>query len=78
MEQECELLERCGLFKKYQPTDDVACRWLIGQYCEGARMTRCRRKQFYLKYRILPPDDMLPNGAMIEVDPDIETIPECP
>ena len=65
MEQECELLERCGLYKKYQPTDGLACEWFIGQYCSGLAMTKCRRKRFYLKYGMLPSDDLLPNGAVI-------------
>lgn len=65
MEQECELLERCGLFKKYQPTDDLACEWFIDKYCSGLGISRCRRKRFYAKYGIVPPDDMLPTGTMI-------------
>ena len=65
MEQECELLERCGLYRKYQPTNDLACSWFIDKYCSGLGITRCRRKQFYTKYGIVPPDDMLPTGAVI-------------
>ena len=65
MEQECELLERCGLYEKYQPTDGLACSWFIDKYCSGLGITRCRRKRFYTKYGIVPPDDMLPTGAMI-------------
>ncbi len=65
MAQERELLERCGLFKKYQPTNGLACEWFIDKYCNGMGIARCRRKRFYAKYGIVPSDDMLPTGTMI-------------
>jgi len=59
------LLDRCGLYKKYQLTDDLACQWFIGQYCIGGGITECRRKKYYLRLGVLPSDNMLPSGAMV-------------
>lgn len=63
---ECELLETCGLFKKYQPTEELACRWFIDRYCTRREMANCRRKRHYLRYGTLPSDDMLPTGVVVK------------
>jgi hypothetical protein len=62
MAQECELLDKCGFFKKYQPTKDLACKGFIQQYCRGPKMTECKRKEHRQKHGIPPSDDMMPNG----------------
>ncbi|MEW5948151.1 MAG: hypothetical protein AB1711_01915 [Thermodesulfobacteriota bacterium] len=58
----CELLEKCGFFKKYQGAKDLACRGFINQYCNGPKMNECKRKEYRKKHGTPPPDDMLPNG----------------
>lgn len=40
---DCELLDRCGFFKKYQGTLDLACRGFIHAYCEGPKLDICER-----------------------------------
>jgi hypothetical protein len=62
MSRECDLLEKCGFFKKYQPTRDLACRGFIQQYCRGPKMNECKRKQYRRNHGISPSDDMMPNG----------------
>lgn len=68
MAGECEFLERCGLFTKYQSANSVACEWFIGQYCSGFGTAECRRKRFYRKHGVLPSDDMLPSGSTLIVE----------
>jgi hypothetical protein len=60
--QECELLEECGFFKKYQATKDLACKGFIQQYCKGPKMNQCRRKEYRQAHGKPPSDDMMPNG----------------
>jgi hypothetical protein len=61
----CELLEKCGFFKKYQAAKDLACKGFIRMYCNGDLMSQCKRKE-YRKINGTPPsDDMMPNGKMI-------------
>lgn len=65
MTQECELLTTCGFFKKYQVTQDLACKGFISKYCKGPQMIQCKRKEYRETYGTPPPDDMLPSGKMI-------------
>ncbi len=65
MTEECELLETCGFFKKYQAMKDLACKGFIKLYCRGPKKEICKRKQYRAEHRELPSDDMLPSGDMI-------------
>jgi hypothetical protein len=65
MVPKCDLLDRCGFFKKYGPTEELACKWFIHEYCQGRRMKDCRRKLYLLKRGELPSDDMLPTGRTV-------------
>jgi major membrane immunogen (membrane-anchored lipoprotein) len=65
MARECELLQECGLFKKYQAANDLACKGFIKVYCQGPKMAECKRVEYYLEHGMLPSDDMLPSGTMI-------------
>lgn len=65
MSQECELLETCGFFKKYQATKDLVCKGFIQQYCCGPKMNECKRKQYRQEHGSPPSDDMMPTGHMV-------------
>jgi hypothetical protein len=65
MTLECESLERCGFFKKYQDTDELACKGFINMYCRGPQRPECKRMEYRLQHGTPPSDDMLPSGAMI-------------
>lgn len=65
-EPECELLPKCGFFKKYQSTDEFACIGFISMYCRGPRMAECKRMQYRLEHGTPPPDDMLPTGSTLK------------
>jgi len=67
MNQECELLAKCGFFKKYQTTKDMACKGFIRQYCHGPDMNVCIRKKYRQEHGTPPSDDMMPTGQMIVV-----------
>lgn len=62
---ECDLLEKCGFFRKYQEAQDMACRGFIKSFCKGAKMNECERKKYRLLNGLAPDDDMMPNGMMI-------------
>lgn len=55
---ECELLETCGFFRKYQSSLDLACRGFIKSYCKGAKMDDCERKR-HRRENGVPPVDVL-------------------
>lgn len=65
MAQECELLETCGFFKKYQDSKQAACQGFVQQYCKGDKMDQCKRKQYRKEHGVPPSDDMMPSGHMI-------------
>ncbi len=62
---DCDLLDRCGFFKKYQGTLDLACQGFMNSYCKGTKMDDCVRKQFRTEHGCAPEDDMLPTGHMM-------------
>ncbi len=65
MNQQCELLEKCGFFKKYQSTKELACKGFIINYCQGPQLNDCLRKKYRQEHGVAPSDDMMPNGRMI-------------
>ena len=58
----CELLDTCGFFKKYQSSNNLACRGLIGTYCKGPKMNQCKRLEYRNKYGRPPENSMMPSG----------------
>ncbi len=65
MENECELLNKCGFFKKYQSTKDMICKGFIAMYCKGGKMNECKRLEYRNANGVPPADDMMPSGQMI-------------
>ncbi|MDD5457160.1 MAG: hypothetical protein PHV30_09020 [Candidatus Margulisbacteria bacterium] len=63
--EECEKLQNCPFFKKYQSTKELVCKGFIKIYCQGSRKDECRRKEYSRKNNIPPSDDMMPNGIMM-------------
>lgn len=68
---ECDLLETCGFFKKYQGTLDMACRGFIKTFCTGERMNECKRKAYRLEHGQPPIDHMLPSGQIMPKEQQI-------
>ena len=66
MAEVCALLEKCGFFKKYQDTKDLACRGFIASYCKGPKINDCKRLEYRNKHGVPPSDDMLPTGQTIK------------
>ena len=64
--KDCDLLEKCGFFKKYQLTKELACKGFIRQFCQGEHQNTCQRKAYRLEHGTPPPEDMMPNGAMVQ------------
>jgi hypothetical protein len=62
---DCENIEKCGFFKKYQETKNLACQGFLGMYCKGARQGECQRKAYRAAHNAPPPDDMMPNGGIV-------------
>ncbi len=62
---ECELLEKCGFFKKYCKSKDLACKGFMNIYCRGEKQKICKRRIYRKEHGVPPSDDMLPSGQMI-------------
>ncbi|WP_319507829.1 hypothetical protein [uncultured Methanolobus sp.] len=62
---ECELLSKCGFFKKYSSEKQAACKGFIALYCKGPNMNKCKRKAYRKENGAAPSDDMMPTGSMI-------------
>lgn len=60
---ECELLSKCGFFRKFMNSHEAACRGLINQYCKGPKQDKCKRKEYRKMHGKPPADDMLPIGT---------------
>jgi len=67
MAAECELLAKCGFFKKYAESKDLACRGFIRQYCRGDGQASCKRKEYRQKHGSPPSDDMMPSGQLMSL-----------
>jgi len=67
MAQECESLPKCGFFKKYEATKDLACKGFINMFCKGPKMDQCKRKEYRQKNGKPPSDDMMPSGQTINI-----------
>jgi len=63
---ECELLPKCGFFKKYVGSKDSLIKGFINSYCKGPNMEECKRKQYRQQHGKPPSDDMMPNGKFIK------------
>ncbi len=64
MTRECELLETCGYFEKYQHSKATLCQEWIRQYCKGPMMDVCKRKLYRKEHGVHPPAEMMPSGHM--------------
>jgi len=64
-EMKCQLLEKCGFFKKYQNTADLACKGFIRTYCKGSMMNECKRMEYRKQHGVPPADDMMPSGHVM-------------
>lgn len=62
---QCELLERCGFFKKWASVNETACKGYKKMYCAAESPKVCRRKEYLTSRGEPPPDDMLPNGKIL-------------
>jgi hypothetical protein len=68
MENQCELLEKCGFFKKYESTKELACKGFINQYCKGPKQSECKRLEYRKKNGVPPSEDMMPSGHMMKAN----------
>ncbi len=65
---DCELLQTCGFFRKYQDTLNMACRGFIKSHCKGPKVAECERKRYRMEHGGPPVDEMLPSGQMLPKD----------
>ena len=67
MSTQCELLEKCGFFLKYQKSRELECRGFINQYCIGPKQNDCKRKQYRYENGVPPCDELMPTGQMLRL-----------
>lgn len=61
----CGNQTKCGYFKKYSEADSdnhVVC---IKMYCCGPRRGACEREVYRKAHNAVPPDEMMPHGALV-------------
>lgn len=64
--QECSNLAKCGFIEKYNTSKSLAVKGFIAMYCKGSKQDECKRKKLKEETGQRPPDDMMPNGAIIK------------
>jgi hypothetical protein len=63
---DCELLPKCAFFNKYKRYSGVT-KCFIEEYCKDiTKSEKCQRKILKIKMGVSPPEDLMPNGKMIE------------
>jgi hypothetical protein len=55
----------CGFFKKYSDCEKAAETGSVKIYCRGPRQGACEREVYRKAHNVMPPDEMMPHGAMI-------------
>lgn len=63
---DCEMLEKCGFFKKYEQNRILACKGFVSMYCKGEMQKECKRKEYRQKNGCPPDDNMMPNGSIMK------------
>lgn len=61
----CDLLDTCGFFQKYQSSQSAACRVFVREYCKGEKQDRCKRKEYRKINGESPVANMMPGGGML-------------
>ncbi|MGE4351110.1 MAG: hypothetical protein AB7E52_02860 [Bdellovibrionales bacterium] len=62
---DCENIDKCGFFQKYQATKNLACKGFMLQFCKGAKQNDCERKKYKAAHGAPPADNMMPNGGIM-------------
>jgi len=62
---ECDLLDVCGFFQKFQTSQSAACNSFIKEFCKGPKQDRCKRKAYRKEHGVPPHDNMMPVGGML-------------
>lgn len=63
---ECPNLAGCGFVKKYGDSKSLAVKGFVTMYCKTDKQDACKRKEYKAKNNTAPPDEMMPNGAMMK------------
>lgn len=66
MSEYCELLEKCGFFRKFNESSEVVTEGWIKNFCENQEKSeKCERKKFRKSHGKPPADNMTPTGKII-------------
>jgi len=66
MAENCELLEKCGFFNKFQGNSEVVKAGWIRAFCQTKdRSETCKRKQIRRQTGSPPADNMAPTGKLV-------------
>jgi hypothetical protein len=67
MDEQCELLEKCGFFNTFKGNPQVVKEGWIRLYCSSlAKSEECVRKKIRYETGSPPADNMAPNGMIVE------------
>lgn len=62
---DCDLLDTCGFFQKYQSSQSAACENFIREFCHGPKQNQCKRKEYRKTHGEPPVDNMMPIGGLL-------------
>lgn len=66
MGDQCELIEKCGFFLRYNKRSDAVVQGWIKMFCESkVKATQCQRKKIKDATGAPPPDNMTPTGTIL-------------
>lgn len=65
MSEVCVNHPDCGFFKNYSNDEKTADLGNVKVYCRGPRQGACEREVYRKTHSVLPPDEMMPNGALV-------------
>jgi len=55
----------CGFLKKYAANEKIVDLAAVKLYCRGPRKGACERVVYRKTHNVAPPDDLMPNGALV-------------
>ena len=65
MSEVCVNHPNCGFLKKYSNNEKIVDLGAVKLYCRGDRKGACERVVYRATHQVSPPDEMMPNGALV-------------
>ena len=68
MEENCEMLEKCGFFNNFKGNSEVIKNGWVRMFCQSkSKSEKCKRKEIRRTTGNSAPDNMAPTGDVVRV-----------